>query len=128
MLAVRGRTETELYLTREVQEVYKSQGVDINDKHIELIVRQMMKKVRVDQKGDTNLLPGEFVDRNEFSRINQGVIEARGEAAQAEEIILRVDGAEFPDASMAGRSDSYAVVEFGGAYASLDLELNPHGA
>jgi len=50
---VRGRTETELYLVREVQEVYKSQGVDINDKHIELIVRQMMKKVRVDQKGDT---------------------------------------------------------------------------
>ena len=58
LLAVRGRTETELYLVREVQEVYKSQGVDINDKHIELIVRQMMKKVRVDQKGDTDLLPG----------------------------------------------------------------------
>ena len=53
-----GRTETELYLVKEVQEVYKSQGVDINDKHIELIVRQMMKKVRVDQKGDTDLLPG----------------------------------------------------------------------
>ena len=49
------RTETELYLVKEVQEVYKSQGVDINDKHIELIVRQMMKKVRVDQKGDTDL-------------------------------------------------------------------------
>src|SRR5262249_8506305 len=48
--AAERRTETELYLVREVQEVYKSQGVDINDKHIELIVRQMMKKVRVDQK------------------------------------------------------------------------------
>ena len=54
LLEIRGRTETELYLVREVQEVYKSQGVDINDKHIELIVRQMMKKVRVDQKGDTD--------------------------------------------------------------------------
>ena len=54
---VQRRTETELYLVHEVQEVYKSQGVDINDKHIELIVRQMMKKVRVDQKGDTDLLP-----------------------------------------------------------------------
>ena len=58
LLAIRGRTETELYLVKEVQEVYKSQGVDINDKHIELIVRQMLKKVRVDQKGDTDLLPG----------------------------------------------------------------------
>ena len=58
--AIRGRTETELYLVKEVQEVYKSQGVDINDKHIELIVRQMLKKVRVDQKGDTDLLPGQF--------------------------------------------------------------------
>ena len=57
LLAVRGRTETEQYLVKEVQEVYKSQGVDINDKHIELIVRQMLKKVRVDQKGDTDYLP-----------------------------------------------------------------------
>ena len=56
--ALRGRTETEQYLVKEVQEVYKSQGVDINDKHIELIVRQMLKKVRVDQKGDTDYLPG----------------------------------------------------------------------
>ena len=69
---VERRTETELYLVREVQEVYKSQGVDINDKHIELIVRQMMKKVRVDQKGDTDLLPGLFVDRHEYARINAG--------------------------------------------------------
>ena len=58
LLALRGRTETEQYLVDEVQEVYKSQGVDINDKHIELIVRQMLKKVRVDQKGDTDYLPG----------------------------------------------------------------------
>ena len=62
-----GRTQTERYLVREVQEVYKSQGVDINDKHIELIVRQMLKKVRVDQKGDTDYLPGQFVDRFELA-------------------------------------------------------------
>ena len=58
LLALRGRTATEVYLVKEVQEVYKSQGVDINDKHIELIGRQMLKKVRIDQKGDTDLLPG----------------------------------------------------------------------
>ncbi len=95
LLAIRDRTETELYLVREVQEVYKSQGVDINDKHIELIVRQMMKKVRVDQKGDTDLLPGQFVDRYEYARINQQVQDAGGEAAQAEEIILGITKASL---------------------------------
>ncbi len=95
LLAIRDRTETELYLVREVQEVYKSQGVDINDKHIELIVRQMMKKVRVDQKGDTDLLPGQFVDRFDYARINQAVIDAGGEAAQAEEIILGITKASL---------------------------------
>ncbi len=95
LLAIRGRTETELYLVREVQEVYKSQGVDINDKHIELIVRQMLKKVRVDQKGDTDLLPGVFVDRHDYAKINQVVIDAGGEAAQAEEIILGITKASL---------------------------------
>src|SRR5213078_606028 len=74
LLAVRGRTETEQYLVREVQEVYKSQGVDINDKHIELIVRQMLKKVRVEQKGNTDYLPGQFVDRFEFAKANEAVV------------------------------------------------------
>jgi DNA-directed RNA polymerase subunit beta' len=95
LLAIRGRTETELYLVREVQEVYKSQGVDINDKHIELIVRQMMKKVRVDQKGDTDLLPGQFVDRQEYARVNRDVIDEGGESAQAEEIILGITKASL---------------------------------
>jgi DNA-directed RNA polymerase subunit beta' len=95
LLAIRGRTETELYLVSEVQEVYKSQGVDINDKHIELIVRQMMKKVRVDQKGDTDLLPGQFVDRFDYARINQAVQDAGGETAQAEEIILGITKASL---------------------------------
>ncbi len=93
--ALERRTKTELYLVREVQEVYKSQGVDINDKHIELIVRQMMKKVRVDQKGDTTLLPGQFVDRFEYKRINGAVIDAKGEPAQAEEIILGITKASL---------------------------------
>ncbi len=58
LLEIRGRTDTEVYLVQEVQKVYRSQGVDIKDKHIEIIVRQMMKKVRVDQKGDSDYLPG----------------------------------------------------------------------
>src|SRR5207244_12555739 len=66
-----------------------------NDKHIELIVRQMMKKVRVDQKGDTTLLPGQFVDRFDYRRVNDSVIEQGGEAAQAEEIILGITKASL---------------------------------
>ena len=95
LLAIRGRTETEQYLVKEVQEVYKSQGVDINDKHIELIVRQMLKKVRVDQKGDTDYLPGQFVDRFEFATVNDAVVAAKGETAQFEDIILGITKASL---------------------------------
>jgi DNA-directed RNA polymerase subunit beta' len=95
LLAIRGRTETEQYLVKEVQEVYKSQGVDINDKHIELIVRQMLKKVRVDQKGDTAYLPGQFVDRFEFAKVNQDIAAKDGETAQYEDIILGITKASL---------------------------------
>jgi DNA-directed RNA polymerase subunit beta' len=95
LLAIRGRTETEVYLVNEVQEVYKSQGVDINDKHIELIVRQMLKKVRVDQKGDTDYLPGQFVDRFEFAKTNDAVGQEGGEQAQFEDIILGITKASL---------------------------------
>jgi DNA-directed RNA polymerase subunit beta' len=95
LLAIRGRTETEVYLVKEVQEVYKSQGVDINDKHIELIVRQMLKKVRVDQKGDTDYLPGQFVDRFDFAKANDAVIANGGETAQFEDIILGITKASL---------------------------------
>ena len=95
LLDLRGRTDTEVYLVKEVQEVYKSQGVDIHDKHIELIVRQMLKKIRVEQKGDTDLLPGQFVDRHEFKRINDKVIAAGGEPAVHAEIILGITKASL---------------------------------
>ncbi len=95
LLAIRGRTETEQYLVKEVQEVYKSQGVDINDKHIELIVRQMLKKVRVDQKGDTDYLPGQFVDRFEFAKQAEQVSKDGGEAAEFEDIILGITKASL---------------------------------
>ena len=95
LLALRGRTATEVYLVKEVQEVYKSQGVDINDKHIELIVRQMLKKVRVDQKGDTNLLPGQLVDRHEFKRVNDQVQAEGNQPAAFEEIILGITKASL---------------------------------
>ncbi len=75
LLEIRGRTETEMYLVKEVQKVYKAQGVDINDKHIELIVRQMLKKVRIESKGSTELLPGQLEDRHKLKRTNKQVKE-----------------------------------------------------
>ena len=95
LLEIRGRTDTEVYLVQEVQKVYKSQGVDINDKHIEIIARQMMKKVRVDQKGDTTYLPGQFVDRLEMLEVNAGLKKAKKEQAQFEEIILGITKASL---------------------------------
>jgi DNA-directed RNA polymerase subunit beta' len=68
VLDLRDDTETARYLVGEVQEVYKSQGVEIHDKHIELIVRQMLKKVRIDNSGDSDYLPGELVDRPELEK------------------------------------------------------------
>jgi DNA-directed RNA polymerase subunit beta' len=69
----RGSTPTEVYLVGEVQKVYKSQGVDIHDKHIELIVRQMMKKVRVETSGDTGLLPGQLADKVVYEKANAAI-------------------------------------------------------
>jgi DNA-directed RNA polymerase subunit beta' len=95
MLDIKGRTETETYLVREVQKVYKSQGVDINDKHIEIIIRQMMKKVRVDQKGDSNYLPGQFVDRHEMRKENARIKKEKNEQAEVAEIILGITKASL---------------------------------
>ena len=79
LLEIRGRTATELYLVREVQKVYKSQGVDINDKHIEIIVRQMMKKVRDRAEGRHRpTCPGQLVDRHELLQVNAERQEGEG--------------------------------------------------
>jgi DNA-directed RNA polymerase subunit beta' len=95
LLEIRGRTETELYLVNEVQKVYKAQGVDINDKHIELIARQMMKKVRIESKGSTTLLPGALEDRHRLKRLNKQVKDDGGAPAKAEETILGITKASL---------------------------------
>ncbi|MGE5281333.1 MAG: DNA-directed RNA polymerase subunit beta', partial [Chloroflexota bacterium] len=95
LLAIRGRTETELYLVAEVQKVYRAQGVDINDKHIELIARQMLKKVRIESKGSTSLLPGQLEDRGALKRLNKKTKEEGGTPAKAEEVILGITKASL---------------------------------
>jgi DNA-directed RNA polymerase subunit beta' len=93
--AGKGSTPTELYLVGEVQKVYKSQGVDIHDKHIELIVRQMLKKVRVENSGTTDLLPGQLVDKVVLERENARVKKAKGEQATFEPLILGITKASL---------------------------------
>jgi DNA-directed RNA polymerase subunit beta' len=97
LLRLKGSTATELYLVAEVQKVYKSQGVDIHDKHIELIVRQMLKKVRVEEAGDTDLLPGQLVDRVVLERENVRVKKEKGKKEQAtyEPLILGITKASL---------------------------------
>jgi DNA-directed RNA polymerase subunit beta' len=95
MLRLKGPTATEVYLVGEVQKVYKSQGVEIHDKHIELIIRQMMKKVRVEANGDADLLPGQLVDRLVFDRENTRVRAAGGEEASHEPLILGITKASL---------------------------------
>lgn len=95
ILRVRGLRDTQKYLVHEVQKVYKSQGVEINDKHIEVMVRQMMHKVKVEEQGDTELLPGEYIDINSFGEENAKAIESGGEPAIARPILLGITKASL---------------------------------
>ena len=83
------------YLVQEVQDVYRSQGVQINDKHIEIIVRQMLRKVKVEDPGDTELLPGGIVDVFDFEEANEEVIANGGEPAIAKPVLLGITKASL---------------------------------
>ncbi len=95
ILEVCGVRELQKYLVNQVQEVYRLQGVDINDKHIEIIVRQMLKKVRVVDPGDTSLLYGEEIDKRNFEHENRKVIKEGGRAAQAAPVLLGITKASL---------------------------------
>ena len=73
VLTIKGTAAVQDYLIKEVQSAYRQQGVDINDKHIEVIIRQMMRKIRIDEAGDTELLPGSLVDKGEYYAENEKV-------------------------------------------------------
>ncbi|MHB9033023.1 MAG: DNA-directed RNA polymerase subunit beta' [Anaerolineae bacterium] len=90
ILAILGVDAVREYLVSEIQRVYRSQGVTINDKHIEVIVRQMQRRVRVVTQGDSELLPGQWVDRFEFERLNQEIMEHGGNPATAEPLLLGI--------------------------------------
>ena len=77
ILLVKGEQAVQNYIISEVQRAYRTQGVDINDKHIEVIVRQMMRKVKVDEPGDSYLLPASIIDKNELVLINEKLDERK---------------------------------------------------
>jgi DNA-directed RNA polymerase subunit beta' len=95
LLHLRGPKEVLKYIVAEVQEVYASQGVDINDKHIEVIARQMMRKVSVTEAGDSSFLPGQLLDRFVFMDDNEGVIGDGGEPAVGHAVLLGITKASL---------------------------------
>ena len=95
ILRILGKDATQRHLVSEVQAVYRTQGITIDDRHIEIIVRQMLRKVRVDAPGDTELLPGEMVDRFVFEDINAKVLAEGGEPATASTVLLGVTRASL---------------------------------
>ena len=95
ILRIEGQAAVQRYLVDEVQAVYRSQGVQLHDKHIEVIVRQMMRKVRVDNPGDSDLLPGELVDRHDYELTNNNMLAEGGEPATASPVLLGVTRASL---------------------------------
>ena len=95
ILAVLGEKELQKYLVNEIQEVYRLQGVNINDKHLEVISRQMMRWIKVEDIGDTEFLPEEVVDRFKFRAENQRVAEAGGREAEGKAVLLGITKASL---------------------------------
>ncbi|MDO5375033.1 MAG: DNA-directed RNA polymerase subunit beta' [Staphylococcus rostri] len=94
-LAVAGLTATEAYLLKEVQKVYRMQGVEIDDKHVEVMVRQMLRKVRIIEAGDTKLLPGSLVDIHHFTDANRDAFKERKRPATAKPVLLGITKASL---------------------------------
>jgi DNA-directed RNA polymerase subunit beta' len=95
MLRIKGIRGVQNYILQEVQRVYRNQGVEINDKHIEVMIRQMLRKIRIVDAGDTTLLPGSFVDMHEYEEANKVALFAGTEPAVAKPILLGITKASL---------------------------------
>ena len=95
ILKVKGILGVQHYMIQEVQRVYRLQGVDINDKHIEVIVRQMLKKIKIEESGDTGLLPGSSIDILEFEEVNKKAEEEGLEPAEGKHVLLGITKASL---------------------------------
>ena len=95
ILRIRGKDDLQRYLVHQVQQVYRSQGVSIHDKHIEVILRQMLRRVQVESTGDSDFIPGQMVDKFEFQEKNAKVLAEGGEPATAKPVLLGVTRASL---------------------------------
>ena len=95
ILKIKGVRAVQDYMLREVQRVYRLQGVEINDKHIEVIVRQMLKKIRIEQSGDTDYLPGILVDALDYEEINEMFAEEGKKPAEGTQVMLGITKASL---------------------------------
>ncbi len=95
ILKIKGVKGVQAYMLKEVQSVYRLQGVEISDKHIEIIIRQMLRKVQIEDSGDTELLPGELIDIFRFERENEAIIAAGGQPAVAKRKLLGITKASL---------------------------------
>ena len=95
VLKIRGLREAQEYLLREIQQVYESQGIPINDRHFEIIIRKMSDKVKVESPGDTDLLPGELIDKERFEEENEAILAEGGEPSTAQIVILGITRASL---------------------------------
>ena len=95
ILKIKGVRAVQDYMIQEVQRVYRLQGVEINDKHVEVIVRQMLKKIRIENSGDTDYLPGTLVDVLDYEEINENLIEQGKEPAEGSQVMLGITKASL---------------------------------
>ncbi len=123
ILAIKGPTAVQEYLVNEIQEVYRLQGVKINDKHIEAIVSQMMQKVEIIDQGDTNFLPGEYVDKFTFREENDKILDKKVVVDEGDSVVLKrgqiVNGREFRDENSSLRRKDQKLVEVRDALAAV---------
>ena len=95
ILKIKGVRAVQDYMIQEVQRVYRLQGVEINDKHIEVIVRQMLKKIKVEESGDSDVLPGVSMDVLDFNDMNEALIEEGKKPAEGKQVMLGITKASL---------------------------------
>ena len=95
ILKIKGIRGVQNYIVKEVQRVYRLQGVDINDKHVEIIIRQMLSRIKIEESGDTDMLPGSLVNFHEFEKKNKAVIDSGGARATGERTLLGITKASL---------------------------------
>ncbi len=123
ILKIKGREETERYLLREIQQVYRTQGQNINDKHFEVIIRKMLNKVQITRPGDTDFLPQDLVDRLEILKLNEELLAKGMKPARYNEVLLGISKASLStDSFLSAASFQHTIKVLAGAAISSKVD------